>query len=221
MTRILIFLFLAGVYLSAQQGGSPDPLQITSPAPDKAFLRQAYEFQLAAQGGVPPYRWDISGGVLPRGMKLSPDGLISGAPLETGDFQVRVTVADSGHPPHELSRELVLHVIAPLVVEWSRYPKVNGQRVECSARVSNQTGQDFDFTIVVLAVNEIGRATAIGYQHFPLKQGTTDLEIPFGENLPRGLYEVNLDAVGEVPETNTIYRARLVTSEPLQVQVGP
>jgi len=77
------------------------------------------------------------------------------------------------------------------------------------------------FTIVVLAVNEIGRATAIGYQHFTLTQGTVDLEIPFGENLPRGSYEVNLDAVGEVAATDIIYRSRLVTSERLQVQVGP
>lgn len=221
MKSLLIFLMLAMASVSAQQGGSPDPLQITSAAPEKAFLKQPYEFQLAAQGGVPPYHWDISGGVLPRGMRLSADGLISGAAQETGDFQVRVTVSDSGHPAHELSKEIVLHVIAPLVVEWSRYPKVNGQRVDGAAKVSNQTGQDFDFTIVVLAVNEIGRATAIGYQHFPLKQGTTDLEIAFGENLPRGSYEVNLDAVGEVSANETIYRERLVTGERLQVQVGP
>jgi hypothetical protein len=132
-----------------------------------------------------------------------------------------VTVTDSGHPAHELSKEIVLHVIAPLLVEWSRYPKITGQRIEGAARVSNQTGQDFDFTIVVLAVNEIGRAIAIGYQHFTLTQGTVDLEIPFGENLPRGSYEVNLDAVGEVAATDIIYRSRLVTSERLQVQVGP
>jgi hypothetical protein len=35
-----------------------------------------------------------------------------------------------------------------------------------------------------LAVNDIGRATAIGYQHFGLKHETIDFEIPFGENLP-------------------------------------
>jgi len=221
MKRLLILILVAAVNLSAQQGGSPFPLQFLSSDLPKAFLRQPYEYRFSAQDGVPPYTWEITGGVLPRGMKLSSDGLITGAPLETGDFQIRMTVNDSGHPPHALSREIVLRVIAPLLVEWSHYPKVNGQRVDCAARVSNQTGQDFDFTIVVLAVNEIGRATAIGYQHFPLRQGTTDLEIPFGENLPRGSYEVNLDAVGEVPEANTIYRARLVTSESLQVQVGP
>ena len=65
--------------------------------------------------------------------------------------------------------------------------------------------------MVVLAVNENGRATAIGYQHFPLKQGASDFEIPFGENLPYGTYSVNVDVVGEVAASNSIYRARLTT----------
>ncbi len=87
--------------------------------------------------------------------------------------------------------------------------------------VSNQTGQDFDLTVIMMAVNDIGRATAIGYQHFTLKKDTTSLEIPFGENLPRGSYELNVDAVAEVAATNSIYRARLVPNEKFQVQEGP
>jgi hypothetical protein len=61
----------------------------------------------------------------------------------------------------------------------------------------------------------------VGYQHFVLKNNTVDFEIPFGENLPHGAYALNLDAVAEVEATNTIYRARLVTGEKLQVQQGP
>ena len=66
--------------------------------------------------------------------------------------------------------------------------------------------------MIVLAVNEHGRATAIGYQHFPLKQNTIDFEIPFGENLTFGSYGVNVDVVGEVAATNSIFRARLATN---------
>ena len=87
--------------------------------------------------------------------------------------------------------------------------------------VSNQTEQDFDLTVIMVAVNETGRATAIGYQHFPLKKNTTSLEIPFGENLPQGTYEINVDAVAEVAATNSIYRARLVPKERFQVLQGP
>jgi hypothetical protein len=54
-----------------------------------------------------------------------------------------------------------------------------------------------------------------------LKNNTDDFEIPFGENLPFGTYELHADAIAEVAETNTIYRARLSTPEKLQVLLGP
>jgi hypothetical protein len=218
-TAAVVFFALCCV---GQQGqGTAEPLQIRNTSPEKGLLRRPYRFQLEAEGGTPPLTWAVTGGVLPAGMKLSPDGLLSGTPTETGEFRIRLTVADSGRPAQERSQEIVLNILAPLLVEWSRYPRVSGQRIECAARVSNQTGQDFDFTIVVLAVNETGRATAVGYQHFQLKRNTSEMEIPFAENLPLGSYDVNLDAVGEVPAEDAIYRARLVSGERLQVQQGP
>ena len=66
-----------------------------------------------------------------------------------------------------------------------------------------------------------GRATAIGYQHFVLRRGTTAMELPFGETLPHGGYVVHVDAVGEVAPKNLIYRERLQTPGALQVTVGP
>ena len=103
--------------------------------------------------------------------------------------------------------------MAPLLIEWSKKPKITGRRLEGSIKVSNQTGQDFDLTFVALAVDPTGRATAVGYQHFTLKNNTDDFEIPFGENLPFGAYELHADAIAEVAETNTIYRARLTTEK--------
>jgi Putative Ig domain len=219
-TAALVFLALCSC--AGQQGqGTAEPLQIQASSPEKGYVRRPYHFQLEADGGTLPLTWEVSAGVLPAGMKLTPDGLLSGTPTETGEFRIRITVTDSGKPAQQRSREIVLSIVAPLLVEWSHYPSVSGQRIECAARVSNQTGQDFDFTIVVLAVNEIGRASAVGYQHFELKKNTSEMEIPFGENLPSGSYEINLDAVGEVPALDTVYRARLVTGERLQVQQTP
>jgi hypothetical protein len=141
--------------------------------------------------------------------------------METGEFKFTVTVTDSGRPAVQRNQQLVLTVVAPLMLQWGRYPKITGRRLEGSITVSNQTGQDFDLTVIMMAVNDIGRATAIGYQHFTLKKETTSLEIPFGENLPRGSYELNVDAVAEVAATDSIYRARLVPNEKFQVQEGP
>jgi len=147
--------------------------------------------------------------------------MLSGIPTETGDFKFTVTVTDSGKPAVQRNQQLVLTVVAPLMAQWGRYPKVNGRRLEGSIFVSNQTERDFDLTAIMMAVNEIGRATAIGYQRIVLKKNTTSVEIPFGENLPQGSYELNVDAVAEVAATNSIYRARLVPKEKFQLLQGP
>jgi hypothetical protein len=219
---IMWCVLAASLSSPAQQGAAMGgPLSVRTTSLPKGYLRQEYRFQLEAQGGISPLKWQFTGGSLPRGIALSEDGLLAGIPSEAGSFHFVVTVTDSGKPAQQQNQELDLQVVAPLLVAWSRDPKVAGKRVEGAVKVSNQTGQDFDLTVIVLAVSEKGRATAVGYQHFALKKNTIDLEIPFGENLPRGAYEVNVDVVAEVAATNTIYRARLVTGEKLRVQQGP
>jgi hypothetical protein len=96
-----------------------------------------------------------------------------------------------------------------------------GNRIDGSVIVSNSTGDDFDLTFVVLAVGDYGRATAIGYQRFTLKSGIDSFEIPFGETLPRGSYDVHVDAVAEVAAKDQIYRVRLQPKEKLAIALGP
>jgi hypothetical protein len=220
--KLALLVLLAASPLHAQQGAaSGPPLSVVTTSLPKAFLHQPYRQELLAEGGITPLRWEVTEGSLPNGMMLSSNGVLSGAPETSGDFRFTVTVTDSGKPAVQRNQPLVLHVVTPLSIEWSRYPVVNGQKVEGAVKVSNSTDQDFDLTVVVVAVNEIGRATALGYQHFSLKRATEDFEITFSQNLPFGSYEVNADAVGEVASANAIYRARLVTRERLQVRQEP
>jgi hypothetical protein len=205
-------LALCGVCAAQQGGGPADPLTIRTTSLPKGLLGQRYEVQMLAHGGGAPYKWEIKEGTLPSGVNLHSEGVLIGVPGEAGQFAFTVTVRDSGSPAYELSQKLVLTVVTPLFLQWGKYPAVNGKRIEGSVLVSNQTDGDFDLTVIVVAVDENGRATALGYQHFPLKQSTSQMEIPFGENLPPGSYQVNLDGVGESPPT-TIYRARLVPKE--------
>lgn len=61
-----------------------------SPLPD-ATEGSAYSQGLAQNGGVPETAiWSVVFGSLPAGMTLSPDGLLSGTPEETGDFSFRI-----------------------------------------------------------------------------------------------------------------------------------
>jgi hypothetical protein len=199
---------------------SPSQFAVATTTLPPARLRQPYQFQLQAQGGILPLKWAITRGALPLGLGLSGDGVISGTTSEKGEFPFVVAVTDSSTPPQQKNQAFVFHVIVPLLAEWNPLPKVNGRRLEGGIKVSNQTGHDFDLTVIVMAINEIGRATAIGYQHLTMKDAT-ELQIPVGEQLPRGAYDVDGTVVAEAVETNSIYRVHLVSDRKLQVAVGP
>jgi hypothetical protein len=185
------------------------------------YPRAAYSVRLLQHGGVNPYHWKLEKGDMPPGLRLEDDGTLHGSPEKAGEYRFTVSVTDSGKPPQTVQREYVLNVVAALSMQWKVPAHVTGNRIDGSVQVSNTTGEDFDFTFVALAVAENGRATAIGYQRFPLKKGTTDFEIPFGETLPHGGYVVHVDGVAEVAEKNEIHRSRLQTAGALQVVVGP
>jgi len=197
------------------------PLSISATELPKAYIRQQYQIMLQARGGIPPYKWEVTEGSLPAGIVLQTDGQLAGTAQQSGAFHFMATVSDSGRPAHEIKRQFLLLVVSPLMAQWGRYPKLAGQRLEGSILVSNETEHDFDLSVIVLAVNEIGRATAIGYQHFTLKKDTEGMEIPFGDNLPHGSYQLNVDAVAEVAETHNIYRTRLAPKERFQLQQEP
>jgi len=216
----LFFLLTVVAFLSstafAQAGAAPALAVETSSLP-RAFLRQAYEVSLKAQNGTTPYKWEITTGSLPKGLNLNENGTLSGTPEEVGQFSFVVTVTDSARPAQQRTQEYILKVLAPLLAKWEEYPKVSGQGIEGSLKVSNQTNDNFDLTVIVLAVADNGRANALGYQHFSLAKNTSDKIIPFAGNLPVGGYQVNADVVAEIAATNTIHRARLVTGAPLHV----
>ena len=218
---LAVVLLATSISIAQQAGALGEPIVVRTTSLPKSFLRQPYHFKLEAQGGILPLKWEITAGAQPPGIELSSDGTLSGAPTEVDSFHFIVTITDSGKPVRERKKEFTLDVVAPLLVEWSRKPRISGRRVDGAIKVSNQTDQDFDFTFIALAVDPTGRATAVGYQHFTLKKNTDEFEIAFGENLPFGAYDLHADAVAEVPDTNTIYRARLATTEKLQVQQGP
>lgn len=219
---LLVFALLGACIAMAQQGAATgEPISFDTASLAKGFLRQPYQFKLEAKGGIAPLKWEVTAGSPPPGVDLAEDGTLTGVPTEVDSFHFVVTVTDSGKPASQRKREFTLEVVAPLLVEWSRKPKVTGRRVEGAIKVSNQTGQDFDFTLIALAVDGTGRATAVAYQRFWLKKNTDELEIPFAENLSPGAYDLHVDAVGEVAATNTIYRSRLATADKLQVQQEP
>lgn len=176
---------------------------------------------LHARGGIPPYRWRVFSGDLPDGISLTPEGVLAGRAVKPGTFAFIVTVEDSAQPANSINKGFRAEVTASLVLEWLRPPRVTGNSIDGVAQVSNSAKDDFDLTVIIVGVNEIGRATALGYQHLMLKAGSINLQIPFGSTLPRGAYVVHADAVAEIPAKNTILRRQLETPAPLPVTQGP
>jgi hypothetical protein len=180
-----------------------------------------YHVRLEALGGMPRLHWRLEKGALPQGIKLTDDGVLAGTTQLGGEFQFTVAVRDSSGTLRPKRKDFVIHVISAFALAWKSMAHVNGNRIDGSAEVSNHTPDDIDLTFVVMAVAGNGRATAIGYQHFVLTKGTSQMELPFGETLPPGGYVVHVDAIGEVAAKNLIYRERMETPKPLQVTVGP
>lgn len=212
--RFAALVVLLTVVSAAAQESTPLSVD---PATPRAVLRQPYRHQLKALGGIAPYRWEVTGGSLPEGISLGSDGVLSGVPTDTGEFHFEVTVTDNAKPPHQKSQEIGVRVKAGLVAEWKQAPQLDGTRLHGSVLVTNGSNDDYDLTVIVLAVNEIGKAFAAGYQHGPLNKDAS-IEVPFEDTLPDGAYLVNVDVAGEIPSKNQIYRTRLFTGTPMKVQ---
>jgi hypothetical protein len=203
----------------AQAPGTTAPtLTITSQALPTAAPRQQYEATLKAIGGVPPYRWEITSGELPQGLDLNPTtGLISGIPSERGQFEFVVTISDSAEPPHTATRNFAIGSVEALSLEWSSEPHVDQDKIAGAVRVANGTKETFDQTVIIMAVNEYGKAFALGYQRLELRPDNVKVEIPFSSSLPRGRYTIHADAIAEIASKHAIYRNRLETPEPLSI----
>lgn len=71
-------------------------VQITTSGLPVGAVHSSYATNLTATGGVPPYTWSITGGLLPTGVTLAAaTGAIAGTPTLAGTYSVTATVKDS------------------------------------------------------------------------------------------------------------------------------
>jgi hypothetical protein len=181
-----------------------------------------YQVNFQGRGNfVPVLHWRLESGALPPGIRLEENGLLHGEAERAGEFRFVVSARDGGQPQQAVQRGFVIKVVEAITLAWKNPAHVAGNRIEGSVQVSNTTADDMDLTFDVKAVAENGRATEIGYQRFPLKRGTENMALPFGETLPYGAYMVYVNVNGEVAARHAIYKQQLQTPKPLQVVVGP
>ena len=216
--RLLVLILpLAFCVLAASQN-DPSSLQIVTQSPQTVVAGENFNFPLVARGGAAPYTWSRVNGTLPPGLKLHPHkGVIDGVPTIPGEYHFSLAVADSNLPHQQAQREITIKVIAALTIDWKQPPNVQGDTLSGSAVVSNQTGHALDVTVIIVAVNAIGRATALGYQHFLLAGQSASPVIPFGSSPGPATYTVRVDAVAHRKSGHPIFRASKQTSDTLQI----
>ena len=171
---------------------------------------QRYVAPLKVIGGQPPYHWSIQNTPLPAGLTLDPDtGIIRGRPQLDQTFSVVVQVADSSQPPLIITKLLVAGSTAPIKVEWVGIPAVVQSNIVGAVRASNGSKDTVETTVIVVAVNEVGKAFALRYEKLNLAPGSESPDLKFDVFVPSGSYTLHVDAVGEVAAKNAIYRDRL------------
>ncbi len=197
-------------------------LQIETKKLPTTYLQGPYHAEFHVKGNyVPMLHWAVVEGKLPPGIGLQQDGLLKGEARQTGEFDFVIAVSDRSQPPQEVRRGFEIKVVDAITVEWKVPAHVNGNRIDGSVEVSNSTMDDVDLTYDVKAVAENGRATEIGYQHFPLTKGTMGMTLPFGDTLPNGAYQLNVSVEGAIAGKKVFYRKQLQAPGPLHVAVGP
>ncbi|MBN1997170.1 T9SS type A sorting domain-containing protein [candidate division KSB1 bacterium] len=79
-----------------------------------------YNDSLVAEGGIPPYKFQIFSGHLPKGIKLNGlSGVFSGIPEEEGTFDFMLRYWDAQQPPMADTLQLSIHILATSGVQLS------------------------------------------------------------------------------------------------------
>ncbi len=96
----------------------PPPLTITTASLPAGATGTAYNQTLQVTGGVPSYKWSLTGGSLPVGLSLSSAGVISGTPNAVATSNFTVTVTDSETPTAQTAQASLSITVAaaPLAV---------------------------------------------------------------------------------------------------------
>ena len=91
------------------------PLALLTKRLPTGTVRHLYHAMLRATLGTTPYRWRLTHGRLPAGLRLSRRGVLSGVPRHRGHWRVTIGVTDAGHPRMSAHRRFSLTVRCPTI----------------------------------------------------------------------------------------------------------
>ncbi|MCX6348754.1 MAG: Ig domain-containing protein, partial [Candidatus Aureabacteria bacterium] len=121
------------------EAGEDKPLAILTSSLPEAVLGKDYLQPIAAEGGKPPYSWELVAGSLPRLLLLNKEsGVIYGIPRETGTFRFTIQLTDEPGDSVEMNYDLSIREEGLRIVTAALPPAPRGQ--EYSVRLTAQGG---------------------------------------------------------------------------------
>jgi hypothetical protein len=114
---------------SIEVGPPPPPLTIRTESLPNATQGLSYNARLEAAGGVGPYSWSIDAGVLPDGLAISAEGVITGRATSPGATTFTVRLKDSlGTSSTKSLFIIVVPPPPPLVIQTVQLPETTAER---------------------------------------------------------------------------------------------
>ncbi len=89
-----------------------DAPTITTASLPNGTVGVSYTAALSGQGTA-PLSWSVSGGALPDGLSLAPDGQITGTPTRLGSFAFTILLSDGNQPALTVSQDYAVTIVAP------------------------------------------------------------------------------------------------------------
>jgi hypothetical protein len=215
---LVLFAAILLTTIAMSQPRAASDLQIQRQSLPSAAIGRPYSATIQVNGGTAPFGWKITKGMLPPGIVLqTTSGILSGTPTSPGEYSFTVAVTDTSH--QSVAANFTIKVEDYLTVRWKQGPTLDQDTLSGTVEVRNGSSDTYDQTVIIVAVNEIGKAFALGYQHFDLSPQSQQT-IPYSSALPNGHYIVHVDAVAEIAARHLIRRARLQTTDSIAVNVN-
>ena len=139
-----------GTYLNASVGAmvevdrSPAPFAISTASLTDAYKGVPYRNALTTEGGNAPAAWAITAGVLPPGLALSVDGILSGTPSQNGIYPLTLQATDLQGVVQSASLTISIKEFA----DWRRVPNAGWDADPFAVSQFNQNAADQGWTIM-------------------------------------------------------------------------
>jgi hypothetical protein len=200
--------------ISATQGGVTGsttltvqltPLTVTTTSLPDAVQNTAYFVTLAANGGIPPYRWSLASGTLPPGLGLSTGGVISGTPTTPGTSSFIVGVTDG---QQSATQALSLVVTGPISTIWAStaVPANVDHGADGSVELGVKFRSDVNGTVKGIRFYKTSTNTGTHVGNLWTSTGTLLASATFTGETASGWQQVNFSAAVSIT-ANTIYIA--------------